>query len=93
LTAAERIRAGFDYGAPAGVFTRMTHGRRGSAKYRRFDTAAEAIRYAVEELPAPLLSGISMEVGEESFDHLAILELYEDSRFPIPRGGGRGEAG
>lgn len=76
----------FDYGAPAGVFTQMRYGRRGSgAKYRRFDTAAEAIRYAVEEVPAPLLPGITMEVGDETLDHLAIVRLYEDSRFPAAR--------
>ena len=73
----------FDYAAPAGMFTRMRHGRHGAAKYRRFETAAEAIRYAVEELPAPLLPGITMEVGEDTLDHLQILRLYEDPRFPF----------
>jgi hypothetical protein len=77
----------FDYSAPAGVFTRMSHGRRSHARYRRFDTAAEAIRYAVEDLPAPLLPGITMEVGDDSFGHLDILRLYENPRFPLsPRG-------
>ncbi len=76
----------FDYAAPAGVFTQMRHGRRGGgAKYRRFETAAEAIRYAMEEVPAPLLPGITMEVGDDTLDHLAILKLYEDPRFPAPR--------
>lgn len=74
--------ANFDYGAPAGVFTRMRQGRRSAARYRRFGTAAEAIRYAVEEMPAPLLPGITMEVGEETLDHREILRLYEDPRFP-----------
>lgn len=72
----------FDYGAPAGVFTRMRHGRRSAARYRRFGTAAEAIRYAIEELPAPLLPGITMEVGEATLDHREILRLYEDPGFP-----------
>jgi hypothetical protein len=39
------VHEDFDYGAPAGVFTRSGHGRRGGgAKYRRFESAAEAIR-------------------------------------------------
>lgn len=73
----------FDYDAPAGVFTRMRYGRAGAAKYRRFNTAAEAIRYAVEELPKPLLPGITMEVGEDTLDHQQIIRLYEDPRFPF----------
>ena len=77
----------FDFGAPAGVFTRMRQGRGGAAKYRRFETAAEAIRYAVEELPSPLLPGITMEVGEDTLDHLQILRLYEDPRFPFAPAG------
>ena len=84
-----RSEARFDYGAPAGVFTRMRHGRRSAARYRRFGTAAEAIRYAIEELPAPLLPGITMEVGETTLDHREILRLYEDPKFPSskkPRG-------
>ena len=73
--------AEFDYAAPAGVFTRMRHGRHSPAKYRRFETAAAAIRYAMEELPAPLLPGITIEVGEDTLDHRDILRLYEDPRF------------
>ena len=75
--------ADFDYSAPAGVFTRMRYGRGGAAKYRRFNTAAEAIRYAIEELPTPLLPGITMEVGEDTLDHQQIMRLYEDPRFPF----------
>ena len=75
--------ADFDYSAPAGVFTRMRYGRGGTAKYRRFNTAAEAIRYAIEELPTQLLPGITMEVGEETLDHQQIMRLYEDPRFPL----------
>lgn len=90
---AAAVPADFDYAAPAGVFTRSSHGRRGgSARYRRFETAAEAIRYAVEELPAPLLPGITMEVGEDSFDHMGILKLYENPRFPFSTAKGKSGA-
>ena len=76
----------FNYGAPAGLFTKKSRRMRGqTVKYRRFDTAAEAIRCAVEELPAPVLPGITMEVEEDTFDHLAILRLYEDPQYPLPR--------
>src|SRR5215204_2864389 len=58
----------FDYAAPAGLFTKTSRQMRGqTVKYRRFATAAEAIRCAVEELPAPFLPGITMEVEADTF--------------------------
>ena len=76
----------FNYGAPAGLFTKTSRRMRGqTVKYRRFDTAAEAIRCAIEELPPPVLPGITMEVEEDTFDHQAIMQLYEDPHYPLPR--------
>ena len=43
----------FDYSAPAELFA--GHGRSG-LRYRRFTKSAEAIRYAMEKLPAAALS-------------------------------------
>lgn len=81
---------GFDYGAPAGVFTRAAHGRRGGgAKYRRFESAAEAIRYIMEELPPPLWPGITVEIGDETLDHRRILELYSSGAYPLQRSAAR----
>jgi hypothetical protein len=77
---------GFDYDAPAGVFTRPVSGRRGAAaKYKRFDSAAEAIRYMVEEVPPPLWPGITLETGDETLDHRQILELYSAGEYPLVR--------
>jgi len=74
----------FDYNAPAELFlAKRTKSRR--EKYRRFATAAEAIRYAVEELPSLRSLGASMEVGDERFDSDAILRLYESSDYPLPK--------
>jgi predicted transcriptional regulator len=44
---------------------KCTKSRRES--YRRFATAAEAIRYAVETLRTPKAFGASLEVGDERF--------------------------
>ncbi len=80
-----RASGDFDYSAPAELF--MTHARsarqRQPANYRRFPTAAEAIRYAMEEVPAPLLIGAVMEVSEQRFDHQGIRELYEQPGYPL----------
>ena len=76
----------FNYSAPAGVFAMSKRRSRGGGMtYRRFATAAEAIRYAVEEVPAPTFPQISMEVDDETFDHLAIARLYDAADYPLPR--------
>jgi len=54
----------FDYGAPAELF--LSKPAKGSrTKYRRFATAAEALRYAVEDLRIPKAFGAWLEVGDE----------------------------
>jgi hypothetical protein len=69
--------ASFDYAAPAELFmTKAKSGRRQPITYRRFATAAEAIKFAIEEVPASLLVGVVLEVAEERFDHATIRELY-----------------
>ncbi len=53
--------------------------------YQRFDSAAEAIRYAIEELPADVLSGSIIEAGEERFNSKDIRELYDSEAYPLVR--------
>jgi hypothetical protein len=54
-------------------------------RYRRFATAAEAIRFAVEKLPAVRALGAWMQVGDERFDGDDIQRLYESDDFPLQR--------
>jgi hypothetical protein len=44
---------------------------------RRFATAAEAIRHAVETLRTPKALGASLQVGDERFNSAEIQRLYE----------------
>ena len=61
-------------------------GRRVPTVYRRFATAAEAIRFAVEEFPAVRTLGRAwMQVGDERFDSDEICRLYESSEYPLLR--------
>lgn len=77
----------FDFAAQAELFpTRSRLSRRQPVSYKRFDTAAEAIRYAIEELPPELLVGAYLEVEEERFNAQGIQELYERPAYPLPRG-------
>jgi hypothetical protein len=74
----------FDYSAPAELFLAK---RKGSARgrYRRFPTAAEAIRFAVEGLPALRSLGAWMQVGDERFNSDAIQRLYDDGDCPLSK--------
>jgi len=81
------IRMAFDYDSPAELFMPKHKGirRRATPHYRRFATAAEAIRFAVEEMPAVRTLGAWMQVGDERFNSDEISRLYESSGYPLQR--------
>jgi hypothetical protein len=72
----------FDYNAPAELFPskRVGYSRE---KYRRFARAAEAIRYAVEDLRTPKAFGAWLQVGDERFNSSEIQRLYEADDYPL----------
>jgi hypothetical protein len=76
----------FDYGAPAELFmAKRKGGTRQPLGYRRFATAAEAIRFAIEESPAVRALGAWMQVGDDRFDGEEIQRLYDSSGYPLRR--------
>ncbi len=76
----------FDYAASAELFMpKRKRGARQPLSYRRFATAAEAIRFAVEEIPSIRKLGAWMQVGEERFNGDDIRRLYESTSYPRRR--------
>lgn len=75
----------FDYTAPAELFPSRNRKIASKVRYRRFDQAADAIRFAVEELPEPLLLGAYIEINEKRFGHQDIRALYESEGYPLKK--------
>ena len=78
--------ASFDYGAEAELFPGAARAsRRRPVGYRRFASVAEALRFAIEELPPESLASAALEVGDERFDSHGMRRLYDAPDFPLPR--------
>ena len=84
---AEQISANFNYNAEAELFpSRNKRSGRRPIGYRRFGHAADAIRFAIEELAPEFLLGACLEVDEERYDSGGIRRLYESVNYPLIRG-------
>jgi hypothetical protein len=78
--------ADFDYNAAAELFpTRRRVHRRQSFGYRRFAQAAQAIRFAIEDMPPACLVGAFLEVNEQRYGSDDIRRLYESGKYPLTR--------
>ena len=87
--------ATFDYSPVAELFSTRSEAelfparsrrlRREPVGYGRFAHAADAIRFAIEELPSELLPDACLEVDEEIFDRDGIRRLYESDEYPLVR--------
>jgi hypothetical protein len=84
--AVEQVIIEFDYDAAAELFpSRRQKSRRRPIGYRRFGHAADAIRFAIEELPPEFLLGACLEVDEERYNNQAIRRLYDSMDYPLIR--------
>ena len=74
------------YSTEAELFsTKGRNSRRQPLGYKRFARAADAIRFAIEELPPQFLSGTYLEVDEARYESKEIRHLYESIDYPLVR--------
>ena len=79
----------FDYSMEAELFsTGPRSAKRPPLGYKRFAHAADAIRFAIEELPPQLLIGTYLEVDELRYKNTEIRLLYESADYPLARASG-----
>ena len=76
---------GFDYDAPAELFLRQSRTAKSRPRYERFDTAAQALRFVIERLPAAILPGAYLLVEETRFGADEMRYLYDSAGYPLPR--------
>jgi hypothetical protein len=82
----ERAVITFDYSGEAELFPpRSRKYPRHRFGYRRFALAADAVRFAIEELPPELLIGAIIEVDGERYGGEQIHRLYDSDDFPLLR--------
>lgn len=77
----------FNFSAPADLFPARSKAGRRPVGYRRFATAAEAIRFAVEQMPVEFLDGTILESENERVDGARIMTLYASPEYPLVRKG------
>ncbi|MFC3162919.1 hypothetical protein [Ciceribacter thiooxidans] len=46
---------------------------------------AEALRFAIEDMPSSMLRGCVLEVDEARFDGAQMQKLYDADSYPLPR--------
>lgn len=78
------MKIAIDYSTPAELFPSRRYAR-SLARYRRFPSAADAVRYVMEEQPASWLVGSTLHIGDRTFEGKAISALYQAEEYPLPR--------
>jgi hypothetical protein len=73
-----------DYKASAELFPSRRYAK-SLARYRRFSTAAEAVQYVIEEMPAAWLVGTYLDIDGTRFEGKAIRALYDADGYPLER--------
>ena len=76
----------FDYNAPAELYPSRSRAGKSRFRYMQFDTAAEGLRFVIEELPRPAALGAYLVIDEARFGLEEMRYLYENAGYPLTRG-------
>ena len=74
-----------NYAAPAELFPSRRYAKTPSTRYRRFPNAAEAVRYAIEEMPEAWLIGTFLDIDGTRYEGRQIRALYDAEAYPLER--------
>ncbi len=75
----------FDYDASAELFLRNIGARGKHLAYKRFNSAAEAIRYVIEGNGATGFAATTLEVEGDRYEKPDIQRLYDAVDYPLAR--------
>jgi hypothetical protein len=75
----------FNYEGRADLYPGRGKHRGKGLGYRRFDQAASAIQYVIEEMPPSQAIGTVLEVDEQRFTMNEIAALYQRPGYPLRR--------
>lgn len=74
-----------DFNAPAELYPGRNHKFGRVARYQRFPSLAEAVRFTIEALPVALQPSSLVEADEVRYDGEAIRGLYFSDEYPLRR--------
>ncbi len=73
-----------DYSTPAELYSGGRY-KSSIVRYRKFPSAAEAIRFAIEQVPAADLLSLAIEFDDDRYEGEAIRTLYQAPDYPFQR--------
>ena len=74
-----------DYSSPADLFPSRRYAKSTQTRYRRFQSAAKAVQYVIEQMPEAWLNGTYIDIDGTRYEGPAIKALYEAPDYPLDR--------
>jgi hypothetical protein len=74
-----------DWSAPAELYSSVATFKTRNSRYMRFPSAADAVRFAIEEMPRAALGGVAIECGDDRYEGETIRALYDAPGYPLQR--------